>query len=78
MRRVKLPSGEIRRFARHTGSLGKLKRYGKIAQDFYARGIKMTRAKSLASNVVSNSDDQNQYSSALFELIVNIDAGCGA
>ena len=39
MRRVELPSGEIRRFARHTDSLEKLKRYGKTAQRFTG-GIK--------------------------------------
>lgn len=33
MRRIKLASGEVRRFARHAGSLGKMRRYGKIAQE---------------------------------------------
>lgn len=34
MRGVELPSGEIRRFARHKNSLEKLKRHGKTAQRF--------------------------------------------
>lgn len=32
MRRVKLTSGEIRRLARHTDSLGKVSGYGKSAK----------------------------------------------
>ena len=45
MRRVELPSGEIRRFARHTDSLEKLKRYGKTAQRFTG-GIKKRESTS--------------------------------
>jgi hypothetical protein len=77
MRRVKLSSGEIRRFARHTGSLGKLKPYGKIALDFTWRDRDNAGENARISSG-SKSRDLNQYNSAALSLIVNIDAGCGA
>jgi hypothetical protein len=76
MRRVELPSGEIRRFGRHKNSLGKLKGYRKTAQDRH-EPIHATREAAPVS-CLSKFYAQSQYNSAALSLIVNIDAGCGA